>query len=161
VKKYFHFLTTCLLILSSWVLAADGILIRLPKNVSVVGPRISFGEIGDVIGQNRAILEKIRRVDLGRAAVAGNAVKITQSYMKVVLRREGYSSEDFVFEGVQTVEVLTKSHEITTEDLLPVPVNLIFAFATREDKTVLSLAISSGRISPKTSIVCFSSLTST
>ena len=97
----------------------DGILVRLPERAMVVGPRISFGEIADVIGPNRAVLEKIRRIDLGMSASAGRTIKITQGYVKIVLRREGYFLKDFVFEGAQTTEVLTKRREISTEDLLP------------------------------------------
>ncbi len=107
--------------LSGWTpaFANQAVLIRILDKATVIGPQVHLGEIAEVVGENKAILEKLRRLDLGRAALVGTTLKLTQSYMKIVLRREGYSLKDFTFEGGDVVEVLTQSQEFSTGDLLP------------------------------------------
>ncbi len=89
--------------------AEEGVLLQLPEKATVVGPQISLGEIAEVIAQNGATAERLRRLTLGRAAPAGMTVKLTLGYLKIALRREGYSLGDFAFSGAQTVEALTQS----------------------------------------------------
>lgn len=93
--------------------------VRLPEKVTVIGPQISLGDVADVIGQNKAVVEKIRRVDLGRAPLAGQKLKLTQGYVKIALRRSGYSLKDVSVDGAETTEVLTQSQEFSTAGLLP------------------------------------------
>ena len=97
----------------------QGVLIRLPERATVVGPEIVLGQVAEVIGDNKAVLEKVRRLRLGSAAPAGKNLKVTLGYIKVALRREGYSLKDFSFEGVETSDVLTQSRELATGDLVP------------------------------------------
>ena len=91
----------------------------MPGKATVIGPQVHLGEVADVVGENKAVLEKLRRLDLGRAALIGTTLKLTRSYVKIVLRREGFSLKDFSFDGEEVEEVLTQSQEFSTEDLLP------------------------------------------
>jgi flagella basal body P-ring formation protein FlgA len=97
----------------------DLMAIRLSDNATVVGPQISLGEIAEITGSNGATIERVRRLIIGRAAPAGERIKIAQGYIKIVLRREGYSLDDFTFAGVDTTEVLTQSQDFSPSDLLP------------------------------------------
>ncbi len=99
--------------------AAEGVLLQLPEKATVVGPQISLGEIAEVVTRNGATADRLRRLTLGRAAPAGLTVKMTLGYLKIALRREGYSLGDFAFGGAQTVEVLTQSQSFDPAGLSP------------------------------------------
>jgi len=101
------------------VLAASPIDIQLPHKATVAGPAITLGEIAEVNGDNRAELEKVRRVKLSAAAPAGGTIKLTQGFVKVALRKEGYSLEALSFSGADVVEVLTQSQLFSLAGLLP------------------------------------------
>ena len=98
---------------------ADGVVIRLPEKATVVGPEITLGEIAEVIGNERTVEDRLRRLTLGRAAPVGDKVKMTLASVKIALRREGYSLEGFAFGGADAVEVLTSSQSLDSADLLP------------------------------------------
>ncbi len=91
----------------------------MAEQATVVGPQVSLGQVADVIGENKAVVEKIRRVSLGKAALAGKSLKITLGYLKIALRRDGFSLKDFSFEGTETAEVLTQSRDFFPSELLP------------------------------------------
>jgi hypothetical protein len=86
--KWLMFLT----FLSFPVCAEENLLaINLSGKSAVVGPEVSLGEVAEIIGSNGAMVERVRRLVISRAAPAGERIKISRGYIKVVLRREGYS----------------------------------------------------------------------
>ena len=95
-----------------------GVIVQMPEKATVVGPAIYLGEITDVACDNSAVAEKIRRVTIGKAAPAGDKIKITLGYIKVALRREGYSLNEFSFNGEDATEVLTRSQDFDPATLL-------------------------------------------
>lgn len=101
------------------VFAAQGVVLHLPEKATVVGPQISLGEIAEVISDDKAMADRLRRMTLGKAAPAGDKVRITLGYLKIALRREGYDLQGFSFGGVDTIEVLTKSQSFDPATLLP------------------------------------------
>jgi len=98
---------------------ADPLVIRLPDTATVVGPDISIGDVADLIGSGNGDLERVRRLTIGKAAPAGDTAVITQQYIKICLRREGFSLSDFDFEGADSSQVLTQSQDFHPSDLLP------------------------------------------
>ncbi len=121
IRKIFNIGFLFFFCLHSWLWAEvnQSVLIRLPEKATVVGPELALGQVAEVIGENKMVLEKVRRLSLGRAALAGNVLKVTPGFIKIKLRQEGYSLKDFSFEGVETTEVLTQSVQMSTADLLP------------------------------------------
>ncbi len=101
------------------LLAAGPVDIHLPQKATVAGSAISLGEVAEVSGENRAETEKVRRVKLSAAAPAGGTIKLTQGFIKVALRKEGYSLEKISFSGADVVEVLTQSQLFSLAGLLP------------------------------------------
>ena len=101
------------------LLAAGPVDIHLPQKATVAGSAISLGEVAEVSGENRAETEKVRRVKLSAAAPAGGTIKLTQGFIKVALRKEGYSLEKISFSGADVVEVLTQSQLLSLAGLLP------------------------------------------
>ncbi len=99
--------------------AAGQLVIRLTDIATVVGPNISIGDVADLIGSGNGSLERIRRLIVGKAAPAGDTATITQQYIKICLRREGFSLSDFDFEGADSSKVLTRSQEFYPSSLLP------------------------------------------
>jgi flagella basal body P-ring formation protein FlgA len=135
VKKLLLFLSACFFSGAVIVWAAtagQGILVRLLAKTNVTGPRVCLGDIADVIGQNSVMVDRVRRLNLSHAASAGDKVNLSQSLVKIALRKEGYSLDQFNFEGAPTAEVFTRSQRISTEDLLP----RVKAFVLREMKEV-------------------------
>lgn len=100
-------------------LAAEGVVIQLPEKATVVGPEISLGEIAKIIADDKGMGDRLRRLTLGRAAPIGSTAKLTLGYLKVALRREGYTLKEFSFGGAETVEVLTQSQSFDPAGLLP------------------------------------------
>jgi flagella basal body P-ring formation protein FlgA len=98
---------------------ADPLIIRLTDTSTVVGPNISVGEVADLIGAGNGNSERVRRLIVGKAAPAGDTAIITQQYIKICLRREGFSLSDFDFEGADASKVLTQSQEFYPSKLLP------------------------------------------
>ena len=120
MKRFFTFWSFCFLGLAPQIaLAAEGVVIQLPEKATVVGPEINLGQIAEVITDDKAMADRLRRLTLGRAAPAGATVKLTLSYLKVALRREGYTLQEFSFGGAETVEVLTQSQSFDPSGLLP------------------------------------------
>jgi len=93
--------------------------INLSERAAVVGPQVTLGEVAEFTGSNGAMIERVRRLVISQAAPAGERISISQGYIKVVLRREGFSLDDFTFGGVDTTEVLTQSQDFLPSDLLP------------------------------------------
>lgn len=98
---------------------ASPLIIRLSETATVVGPGVSIGEVADLIGSGNGDLERVRRLVVSRAAPAGDTVTVTQQYIKICLRREGFSLDDFDFEGSDSTKVLTQSQEFEPSSLLP------------------------------------------
>jgi flagella basal body P-ring formation protein FlgA len=98
---------------------AGPLIIQLSENSTVVGPNITIGEIADLIGSGGGDLEHVRRLVVGKAAPANDVATITQQYIKICLRREGFTLSDFDFQGADASKVLTKSQEFHPSDLLP------------------------------------------
>jgi len=98
---------------------ADPLIVRLTDMATVVGPNINVGEVADLIGAGNGNLERVRRLIVGTAAPAGDTATITQQYIKICLRREGFSLSDFDFEGADASKVLTQSQEFYPSTLLP------------------------------------------
>src|SRR5579859_7825238 len=98
--------------------AVESVLIRLPARATVVGPQIKLGEVAEVIGKDRYRLDRLRQMDLGRAAPAGQVFKITSSSVRIVLRREGYTPDQFELSGAGETEVLTQSQDFSNAELL-------------------------------------------
>jgi flagella basal body P-ring formation protein FlgA len=102
------------------VYAEDSLLsISLSEKSAVVGPEVTLGEVAQITGTNEAMIERVSRLVISRAAPAGERITISQAYIKVVLRREGFSLEDFTFGGVDKTEILTQSQDFSPGDLLP------------------------------------------
>jgi len=117
--KFLSFLALCCFAFWGLVTAAEeSVSIRMMEKATVVGPKVSLGDVADLIGKNNAILSKLRRLDLGMAAPAGRQIKIKKGYVKIALRREGYSDKDFVLSGAETTGVLTDSQQFSTAELL-------------------------------------------
>lgn len=95
------------------------LIIRLVDNATVVGPDISIGEVSDLIGPGNGNLERVRRLVVSKAAPAGDTATVTQQYIKICLRREGFSLTDFAFEGADSSKVLTQSQDFQPSSLLP------------------------------------------
>jgi flagella basal body P-ring formation protein FlgA len=105
--------------------AASPLIIQLSDGATVVGPNISIGEISDLIGAGNGELERVRRLVVGKAAPAGDTATITQQYIKICLRREGFSISDFDFQGAGASKVLTQSQVFYPSKLLPEIKNFI------------------------------------
>lgn len=101
------------------VFAAQGIVLQLPEKATVVGPQINLGEVAEVISDDEAIADRLRRMTLGKAAPAGAEARITLGYLKIALRREGYNLQGFSFGGADSIEVLTQSQAFDPATLLP------------------------------------------
>ncbi len=114
--KYLIFFTLCAFPLY----AEESLLaIHLSEKSTVVGPQVSLGEVAEIVGNNVAMIERARRLVISRAAPAGERIRISQGYIKVILRREGFSLDDFTFGGADSTEVLTQSQDFFPSDLLP------------------------------------------
>jgi flagella basal body P-ring formation protein FlgA len=120
MRRPLVFLSYCFFALALQALwASEGVMVRLPEKAAVVGPEISLGEIAEIITGDNAKADRLRRLTLGRAAPAGGQAKMTLGYIKIALRREGYSLADFAFAGAETVQVLTQSQSFDPSGLAP------------------------------------------
>lgn len=119
MRRDFLFLSVCFFGFLQTAGAAEGVVLRLPEKATVVGPQVSLGEIAEIITTDGAVADRLRRLTLGRAAPAGMKAKMTLGYIKIALRREGYSLGDFAFGGADTVEVLTQSQSFDASSLAP------------------------------------------
>jgi flagellar basal body P-ring formation protein FlgA len=119
VRALFAALALTLLLPAAGGAAVGKIGVDLSKKAAVVGPQITLGEIADVTGSNSAVVDRVRGLQLGRAAPAGLEVKVVLGYVKIALRREGYSLGDFTFTGANASVVKTQSRVFDPAGLLP------------------------------------------
>ena len=116
--RVFLFLAISFFLFVNLAVAEEIFSVRLLEKSTVVGPKVDLGDVGNVIGKNNAVLGKVRRIHLGSAAPAGKKIKIGRGYIKIALRREGYSDKDYSFTGSDSTEVLTESQQFSTSELL-------------------------------------------
>lgn len=119
MKKFLVFFCAWFLGFTARTSAAGVVIIQLPGKATVAGPQISLGDIADVLGDDKAKADRIRRLALGKAAPAGDILKINPGYVKILLRREGYSLDEFEFQGSGSTEILTQSQSFDPAGLLP------------------------------------------
>ena len=100
-------------------LAAVQTVIHFPLKATVTGPTITLGEVADINGSDRTELDKLRRVKLSNAAPAGGTVKLTAGFVKIALRKAGFSLENLTFSGADSTEVVTRSQMFSVMGLLP------------------------------------------
>lgn len=97
---------------------ADTVL-RLMEKATVVGPRIHLGEIVELTSSEKGSQERLKGLEVGRAAPPEKTVVLTRSGIILALRREGLFQPDMKFEGADRVVVLTKSQKFDPRGLLP------------------------------------------
>jgi len=107
------------LAVSAFAAKGEQVLLRLPLKATVAGPKFTLGEVAEIITSDKTLVEKVGRMDLGKAAPLGETFRLSQGAIKIVLRRLGYNLDQFTFEGPEATEVLTQAQEFDLNGLLP------------------------------------------
>lgn len=115
----------------------------LPAQASVVGPRVTLGEIAQVSGADRALVTRLERLEIGAAAPAGQSLTWTPAVIRIAARRAGLKA-GFELGGAETVEVTTRSQPFDTAGLTEAIRNLVVA-GTGEDPTNVEVTLGTGQ----------------
>jgi flagella basal body P-ring formation protein FlgA len=102
---------------NSWAQQSP-VLILLPKFATTVGPRIFLGEIAKIKGKNTTLVERIRGLEIGKAAFQGKHRLVSRQQVEEVLNQMGFLGGQFQVVGTQT-QVLTKSQRFSPDQILP------------------------------------------
>jgi len=128
-----------LLTVSLWG-AEKTAVIRFLDQATVAGPNITLGDVAKVTAEEKTFSDRLNRVILEKAPPPGQKVSITQMAVKIALRREGYSLEEFRWEGADSIWVLTQTQEVTPDQLLDAAKTFILS-QTGEDSKNLEIKI--------------------
>jgi flagella basal body P-ring formation protein FlgA len=85
------------------------ITIRLLEKVEINAGKISLGAIAQIDGTDRQLIQRLKRVDIGRAPLPSRSRVIGIDYIRLRLKQNGFSLENFELQSSPGVEI-TRSH---------------------------------------------------
>ena len=91
------------------LVAAEVTTIRLLEKVEINAATISLGEIARINGADRQLVQRLKEVDIGKAPLPGRSRVIEIDYIRLRLKQNGFSSEDFDLQSSSPVEI-TRGH---------------------------------------------------
>jgi flagella basal body P-ring formation protein FlgA len=89
--------------------AAEMITIRLLEKVEINAGKISLGAIAQIDGTDRQLIQRLKRVDIGKAPLPSRSRVIGIDYIRLRLKQNGFSLENFELQSSPGVEI-TRSH---------------------------------------------------
>jgi flagella basal body P-ring formation protein FlgA len=92
-------------------------IVTLPENASVVGPRITLGEVARLKGRDNALVVRLERLEIANAAPAGHVLKLTAASVRIALRKSGIRQGDVEVTGATETAVSTQSQEFDPSTL--------------------------------------------
>ena len=103
--------------------------IALRGESTVRGPEIRLGEVAEIQGQDAALVERLRGIEIGRAPLPGLSRTLDLPYLKVRLRLQQIDPAILLFDTPSTVSVATASQRVAGVDLVAVVREHILAAA--------------------------------
>ncbi len=100
-------------LLADFVVAGQKMTLKLKSQVIVVGPNVKLTEICTILPNDAALLRRLDKIILGRAAPPGESKEISRSLIKMNLRRTGMYDRLGAITGPRTVRVKTAQKDIT------------------------------------------------
>lgn len=94
-------------------------MLQMPEKAAVIGPEIRLGEVAVIITQDKALSERLLRLNVAQAAPAGQVFSLTRRSLRIALYREGYNLKNIQFSGPKTTKVVTASQSFLESKLLP------------------------------------------
>jgi flagella basal body P-ring formation protein FlgA len=89
--------------------AAEMITIRLLEKVEINAGKISLGAIAQIDGTDRQLIQRLKRVDIGKAPLPSRSRVIGIDYIRLRLNQNGFSLENFELQSSPGAEI-TRSH---------------------------------------------------
>jgi len=91
------------------VVAAEVTTIRLLEKVEINAAMISLGAIAQIDGDDRQLIQSLKGVDIGKAPLPSRSRVIDIDYIRLRLKQNGFSLENFDLQSSSPVEI-TRGH---------------------------------------------------
>lgn len=125
-----------LVLLVIYPVQAEGIVISIPDQVLVSGPRILLGDIAQIKGVTGTGLESIGKLDLGKSPLPGYSRHLNRELIRLLLQQEGLQPGEIKLDVSRTFTVKTRSKEINSDQLLEFAKKYVKSRAAREEDKV-------------------------
>lgn len=92
--------------------------IDIPAQVQVRGEQILLGEISQISGENKEIIENIKTIELAKSPLPGYSKKLSRELIRLILKNKGYDLKDIELDIPDVFTVSAKSKKIAIENVL-------------------------------------------
>ena len=97
--------------------AAEMTSIRLLQKVEINAAQISLGAIAQIDGGDRQLIQRLERVDIGKAPLPSRSRVIGIDYIRLRLKQNGFSLENFDWQNAAGVEITRGYIEIDRQKI--------------------------------------------
>ncbi len=121
----FSALILTFMILSAQTFAADMIDIKIYENAEIESDEIFLGEVGDVKGNDQGLVQKIKKIVIGRAPLPGKTKKIDSDHILIRLKQNGLVASQVNIIVPPNAVVTRRTVEIKSEDIEKIVLNFL------------------------------------
>lgn len=130
--------------------------IALPAQVQVASAQVSLGDIAVLLTHDIDTMQRLMGLPLGLAPRAGVSIRLERDTLaRWIRRRTGLSTEQIVWKGQDSTEIMTASRELSGEDIARAAENMLrqwlYSYGKRIELQTLTtprdLALPVGRLS--------------
>ncbi len=124
-------------LLASSLWAEDGpVTVRLLDQATVAGPDVLLGDVARMDGEAKTLVDRLKHMNLEKAAPVGQTINLTRAAVQVMLNREGYLTGSVILAGGEACKVSTLVQEVTSGQLLDSARSFILAQTGEEPKNI-------------------------
>lgn len=105
--------------------APTAAVVRPHPEPQVTGPDILLGEIADVESDDAALLARLEKLSVGRAALPGQVRELHVGSIRVRLRQGGLPEKQIVIDGAEVIPVRTRHHVVDGATLVGAAKNAV------------------------------------
>jgi len=136
---------------AGYALAADLTTVTFLRKAEVGTDTIQLGDIAEIQGENRALVQKLQGIVIGKSSLPGKSCEINKDYVIIRLKQNDVDISQIAFADTGNTEVLRSFTEISRERLEQIVLDFIYAHAPwdRSKLQVRNIRASENVILPK------------
>jgi flagella basal body P-ring formation protein FlgA len=97
--------------------AAEITTIRLLEKVEINAAKISLGAIAQIDGGNQHLIQRLKQIDIGKAPLPSRSRVIAIDYIRLRLKQNGFSLENFDLQGSSGVKITRSFIEVDRQKI--------------------------------------------
>ncbi len=115
--KYKFILISTIVVILLFTFNVFAIEINIPGQVSVSRDEILLGAIARINGEENALIEELKAIELGNSPLPGYSSRLSRELIRLVLKNKGYDVDDFVLD-IPRVFTVSTNFKVIPKDIL-------------------------------------------